>query len=151
MKMTSSPKRTKPILLEDATFPIVRMHYNRPAPHDDETSFARFEALLAREQPFVLLGLGADGGHTQIHEERKQLTPWMKRNREPLHNFVKAMVYIEPQPAKRFVAKASAAVFGKLWGYPMLVSASEEAALRIAERLLAGEAPSSIDPEQADA
>ncbi|WP_404482603.1 hypothetical protein [Novosphingobium sp. BL-52-GroH] len=139
------------MLLEDAAFPIVRMHYNQSAPGGDDAGFALFEALLAREQPFVLLGLGADDGHTHSHEERKRLTLWMKRNREPLHKFIKAMVYIEPQPAKRFVAKASAAVFGKFWGYPMLVAASEKEALRIAERLLAGEPLSSIDPEQADA
>jgi hypothetical protein len=35
------------------------------------------------------------------------------------------MVYIEPQPAKRFVPKASASVLGKFRGYPMLVGASE--------------------------
>lgn len=140
------------MLLEDATFPIVRMHYNRTGPDGDDGGFALFEALLAQPQPFVLIGLGTpDAEHEHSHEERKQLTLWMKRNREPLHRLVKAMVYVEPQPAKRFVAKASASVFGKFWGYPMLVAASEKEALQVAERLLAGEPAASIDPDQANA
>lgn len=130
--------------LDDVTFPIVRMHYNEAAPGGTEAGFELFEALLAREQPFVLLGFSADAGHMQTHEQRKQLTLWMKRNRESLHRFVKAMVYIEPQPANRFVAKAISSVFSKSWGYPMLVAASEADAILIAERLLNGEAPSSI-------
>lgn len=140
------------MLLEDATFPIVRMHYNRTGPDGDGGGFALFEALLAQPQPFVLIGLGApDAEHEHSHEDRKQLTLWMKRNREPLHRLVKAMVYVEPQPAKRFMAKASASVLGKFWGYPMLVAASEEEALQVAERLLAGEAAAAIDTDRANA
>lgn len=140
------------MLLEDATFPIVRMHYNRTGPEGDDGGFALFEALLAQPRPFVLIGLGApDAEHEHTHEERKQLTLWMKRNREPLHRLVKAMVYVEPQRAKRFVARASASVFAKFWGYPMVVAASEEQAVTIAERLLAGEAAVAIEAEQANA
>ncbi len=147
-----TPKRSKLMLLEDAAFPIIRMHYNRTGPEGDASGFTLFDALLVQPRPFVLIGLGgSDQAHEQTHEERKRLTLWMKRNREPLHRLVKAMVYIETQPARRFVAKTSAAVFGKFWGFPMLVAASEEEALRVAERLLAGEPASSIDPEQANA
>lgn len=139
------------MLLEDATFPIVRMHYNQPALKGDEAGFALFDRLLGQSQPFVLIGLGgSDEAHKQTHEDRKHLTLWMKRNREPLHRLVKAMIYVEPQAAKRFVARASAAVFAKFWGYPMVVSASEEQALIIAERLLAGEAAAAIESGEVD-
>jgi hypothetical protein len=133
------------MLLEDAAFPIVRMHYDRTGPEDDESGFALFEALLAQPRPFVLVGLGgSDAGHEHSHEERKYLALWMKRHREPLHRLVKAMVYVEPQLAKRFVAQAQAIVFAKAWGFPMIVAAAELEALTIAERLLAGEAVATI-------
>jgi hypothetical protein len=140
-----------PMLLDDSAFPIVRMHYDKTAPEGEDAGFALFDALLARERAFVLLGEGGDGAREQSHEERKSLTLWMKRNREPLRAFVKAMVYVEPKAAKRVLVKASAGVFGKFWGYPMLVAASREEALAIAARLLAGEPPSAIDAEEPDA
>ncbi|WP_404479030.1 hypothetical protein [Novosphingobium sp. BL-52-GroH] len=140
------------MLLEDAAFPIVRMHYNRTGAEGDESGFVLFETLLAQPRPFVLVGLGgSDAGHEHSHEDRKYLALWMKRHREPLHRLVRAMVYVESQLAKRFVAKAQATVFAKAWGFPMIVAASEERAVAIAERLLAGEAAAVIEAEQADA
>jgi hypothetical protein len=121
--------------LDGAAFPIVRMHYNEAG----DGSLAAFEQLLALEQPFVVLALGADPDRMQSGEERWQLSRWMKRNREPLHRLVKAMVYVEPQPARRFIARATAPVFDTVWGYPLLVAGSEAEALPTAERLLAGD------------
>lgn len=117
------------MLLNEAALLIGQMHYNRAASGGDKSGFAMFEALLG-QKPFVLFGRGADGDHEQTHEERKQFTLWIRRQRKPLHRLVKAMVYIEPQPAKRFVAKASAAAFAKFWDCPVLVAAFEEHAVR---------------------
>lgn len=139
------------MLVDDTKFPIVRMHYNRADDRGDEVSFQIFEDLLARKRPFVLIGLGAEPDQVQSTEERKRLTLWMKRNRQALHTHVRAMVYVEPSPAKRFLAKTSAPIFQKLWGYPILVSASEAEAEGIAARLLAGEQASQIEAEQVDA
>lgn len=139
------------MLLEDTEFPIVWMHYNRTDPRGDEASFLVFDNLLGRKQPFVLIGIGAVDDHEHSAGERKQVTLWMKRNREALRNYVRAMVYIEPSPARRFVAKASTTVFEKFWGYPMLVAASENEALAIAGRLLNGEEASALDVGQSDA
>jgi len=138
------------MIVEENTFPIVRFHYDRPGPRDGETSFQVFERLFAREQSFVLIGMGAPSKErTQSHQERKDTALWMKRNRESLHRLVKAMVYVEPQAAKRFIARAGADSFGKFWGYPMVVTASERDALAIADRLLAGEDISAFDaPER---
>ncbi|WP_343616993.1 hypothetical protein [Novosphingobium sp.] len=139
------------MLIDDAQFPLVHMHYNRADARGDEVSFQLFEDLLGRGKPFVLIGLGAAAEQVQSNEERKQLTMWMKRNRKALNKYVLAMVYVEPSPAKRFLAKTSAPIFQKFWGYPILVSASEGEAEGIAARLLAGEQPAQIEAERPDA
>lgn len=128
------------MLIQDAAFPIIRMHYDRTGPEGDETGLALFEKLLGQPLPFVLIGLGGSHeAHEHTPEERKHVALFMKRNREPLHRLVKAMVYVEPLAAKRFVARAQAIVFAKAWGFPMIVAASEVEALAIADRLLAGD------------
>jgi hypothetical protein len=132
------------MLVQDDAFPIVWMHYDRSAPADAETAFETLERLLSREQPIVLLGRGAGDKQDQSHEERKQVSLWMKRNRDALHRLVKAMVYVEPQTAKRFIAKAGALTFQKFWGYPMLVTSDEAKAYAMASRLLAGESAASV-------
>lgn len=137
------------MLVDDAKFPIVRMHYNRADDRGDSVSFQIFEDLLARETSFVLIDLGAESEQVQSNEERKRLTLWMKRNRAALHRHVLAMVYVEPSPANRFLAKSAAPVFQKFWGYPMLVVASEAAADAVAARLLAGTHAVDIEAEQA--
>ncbi|RZF58622.1 hypothetical protein EWE75_24405 [Sphingomonas populi] len=139
------------MLVDDTQFPIVRMHYNSVDDRGDEVSFHIFEDILERKQRFVLIGLGAESDHVHSNEERKRLTLWMKRNREALHTYVRAMVYVEPSPAKRFLAKTSAPIFQKFWGYPIVVSESEAEAEGIAARLLAGEQPAQIEAEQPDA
>ncbi|WHO37768.1 hypothetical protein PMI04_014480 [Sphingobium sp. AP49] len=140
------------MLLEDTEFPIVRMHYNRVGTRDDPSGFATFDRLLNRNQPFVLMGLGgSDEAHEHSPSQRKEIALWMKRNREPLHRLVRAMVYVEPHAAKRFVARAQAIVFGKAWGFPMVVRSSEQEARNAAERLLMGEAAETIAEEQPDA
>jgi len=139
------------MIVEEDSFPIVRLHYDRPGSRDGETAFQIFERLFAREQPFVLIGMGAQSEDlAQSHQERKDTALWMKRNRESLHRLVKAMVYVQPQAAKRFVARAGAETFGKFWGYPMVVTASEARALAIASRLLAGEDVSAFDAAERD-
>ncbi|MEJ2457787.1 MAG: hypothetical protein P8Y58_06385 [Novosphingobium sp.] len=139
------------MLIQDADFPIIRMYYDRTGPEGDESGIALFDKLLAQPRPFVLIGFGgSDEAHEHTPEERKQVALFMKRNREPLHRLVKAMVYVEPVAAKRFVAKAQAFVFAKAWGFPMIVSKSEPEALAVADRLLAGEAAATI-ADQSDA
>lgn len=131
--------------LDSAAFPIVRMHYNASGDgHDLEL----FDQLLALEQPFVVLALSADSGDLQTGDESRQLSRWMKQHRKPLQHFLKAMVYVEQQPTRRFIANASARVFDMLWGYPLLVAASEAEALPAAERILAGLSPGSANLPQ---
>lgn len=125
------------MILEDKSFPIVRLHYDADPQDGQETLFETFERLLALETPFVLIGFGGSNRESS-HEERKSVNLWMKRNRAALRSFVTGMVYVEPKPANRFILRSNADTYKIFWGYPMLVSATEPEALLIAERLLAG-------------
>ena len=139
------------MLIQDTDFPIIRMHYNLTDPRGGDASFALFDQLLNQPRPFVLIGFGgSDEAHEHSPEERKRVALFMKEQREPLRRLVKAMVYVEPVAAKRFVAKAQTLIFAKAWGFPMLVAKSEPAALEIADRLLAGETAATI-ADQVDA
>jgi hypothetical protein len=131
------------MLIDDDDYPMVRLHYDRSGPGGLAEGFARFEVQLDRDRPFVLIGRGADT-QAQDHEERKQVALWMKRHREPLRQLVLALVYVESQTANRFVARSVAETYAKFWGYPMLVTASDEDARAVAARLLAGEPAAKI-------
>jgi hypothetical protein len=107
----------------------------------EASPFAEFEALLARKEPFVLLndeGLDA-GDHEHSPGEMKQASLWMKRNKSDLRAFVKASIHIEPRTTKRLASKAFAVVYEKFWGYPMLMTATKNEALVLAQKLLASE------------
>jgi hypothetical protein len=117
-------------------FPIVRLHYDREELPEEGNSLVVFDALLDREQPFVLIGHG-DRFHMESAEDRKHIAIWMKRNGDRLNRLVKAMVYVQPDTAKRLAARPAAFVFEKFWGFPMLVTGSDREAAVIAEQLLA--------------
>jgi hypothetical protein len=127
--------------LDNSNFPLVWMSLTGSADRDTGLFYAEFESLLAREQSFVLLSDDKhdENSHEHTPAERKQITLWMKKNKSALRSFVKGMVQIEPNAAKRVATKAFAVMFGKFWGYPLLVAASKTQALEIAQKLVAGE------------
>jgi hypothetical protein len=127
------------VLIEAEAFPIVRIRYDRTGPAGQDNYLELFEALLDREQPFVLIGNGAQL-YEESHEERKHIALWMKRNRARLNRLVRAMVYVEPNTEQRLASRPAAFVFEKFWGFPMLVSESDREAMSIAESLLAASA-----------
>ena len=49
------------MLLNAATFPIVRLSYDQGLAGTADEAFAAFEALLDRGTPFVIIGQGANG------------------------------------------------------------------------------------------
>jgi hypothetical protein len=129
------------MLIDAAQFPVVWMRINAPANRPDASPFAEFEALLARKEVFVLLNNeGLDKGeHEHSPEEMKQASLWMKSHKSELRAFVKAGIYIEPSAAKRLATKAFTLVYEKFWGYPMLMVATKDEALALAQKLLPGE------------
>ena len=133
------------MLLNAATFPIVRLSYDRGLAGTADEAFAAFEALLDRAAPFVIIGQGANA-ETAEHEhdtaEQRKLALWSKKHKPRLREFVKALIYVEPSTAKRLGMKAFQIVSEKFWGYPMLVAASEAEALEMAQALLNSPSPS---------
>ncbi|WP_372387235.1 hypothetical protein [Xanthomonas axonopodis] len=128
------------MLIDTTEFPLVWMSLKKSSPDSDASQFAEFEALLARKEVFVIINdEGLDGEeHSHTKEEAKQTTLWMKRNKPALKAYIKAGIYIEPNAAKRLATKAFAVVFEKFWGYPMLIVATKDEALTLAQRLLQG-------------
>ncbi|MDN7669591.1 hypothetical protein QZM08_25345 [Burkholderia vietnamiensis] len=134
-------RRSIGMLIDGTQFPLVWMRLNAPGTDPEASPFAEFEALLARKEVFVLLNdEGLDKSeHEHSPEEMKQTSLWMKRHKSELRAFVKAGIYIEPSTAKRLATKAFTMVYEKFWGYPMLMVATKDEALALAQKLLLGE------------
>jgi hypothetical protein len=129
------------MFLDSAQFPLVWMHNKPSAKQNPQAAFAELDQLLARRQAFVLLGdEGFDEGeHGQTREDRKRISLWMKKHKTEIRAFIKGMVQVEPSATKRAAARAFATLYAKFWGYPLLMSASKEEALKVADELLGGQ------------
>ncbi|UXJ54739.1 MULTISPECIES: hypothetical protein [Pseudomonas] len=127
------------MVIDSTQFPLVRMQVGASGIDTDDEGFKAFEALLGRAEPFVLLDeeRTQQEEHEHSHEERKQLSLWMKRHKAALRSFVKAQVYIEPDLVKRKAAELFAGKFEAFWGYPLRVVATREEGLTLARKLLA--------------
>jgi len=124
--------------LDSSTFPVVKIVFDAPSHTPTQDTFVAFEALLQCEEPFVLLHEKAvdESTHEHSHEERKQASIWMKKNKVALRTFVKGMIQVEPSAAKRLALKPFAVMFGKAWGYPLLVVESTDQAWALARDVL---------------
>ncbi|AHC36340.1 hypothetical protein A7317_16280 [Pseudomonas fluorescens] len=124
--------------LDSSTFPVVKIVFDAPNEGGPDDTFVIFESLLARQQPFLLLHEKAvdENNHEHSHEERKQASIWMKKNKPALRAFVKGMIQVEPSAAKRLALKPFTITFSKAWGYPLLVVGSREQAWALARDVL---------------
>ncbi|MGB3126325.1 MAG: hypothetical protein WBB95_21145 [Pseudomonas sp.] len=124
--------------LDSTTFPVVKIVFDAPNQGGPDDTFLTFEGLLARQQPFLLLHEKAvdESNHAHSHEERKQASIWMKKNKQALRTFVRGMIQVEPSAAKRLALKPFAVTFGKAWGYPLLVVESRDRAWALAQDVL---------------
>ncbi|NVZ20589.1 hypothetical protein [Pseudomonas costantinii] len=124
--------------LDSSTFPVVKIVFDAPNEGGPDDTFLIFEGLLARQQSFMLLHEKAvdENNHEHSHEERKQASIWMKKNKQALRAFVKGMIQVEPSAAKRLALKPFAVTFGKAWGYPLLVVESKDQAWALARDVL---------------
>lgn len=130
------------MLIDTTQFPLVWMELNSRNSPSDASPFAGFEALLARQQPLVLLndeGLN-NGQYEYSVEQMKYMTRWMKSHKDALQSYVKAAIYIEPDESKREATVAFGRTYEKFWGYPMLMAATKQEALTLAKRLLDSQA-----------
>lgn len=124
--------------LDSTTFPVVKIFFDAPNEGGPEDAFVVFEGLLARQQAFVLLHEKSvdENNHEHAHEERKQASIWMKKNKPALRAYVKGMIQVEPSAAQRLALKPFAVMFGKAWGYPLLVVESTDQAWALARDVL---------------
>ncbi|MCF5667066.1 hypothetical protein GIV47_19095 [Pseudomonas marginalis] len=124
--------------LDSSTFPVVKIVFDAPNEGGPDDAFVVFEGLLARQQAFVLLHEKAEdeNNHEHSHEERKQASIWMKKNRPALRTYVRGMIQVEPSAAQRLALKPFAVMFGKAWGYPLLVVESKDRAWALARDVL---------------
>lgn len=132
------------MFLDSSAFPLVWMRQTAPSSASPQAPFDELANLLARKQAFVFLSEEGYNDHEHGQEERKQTSLWMKKHKVDIRAFIKAMILIEPNAAKRLAGKAFAVMFGKFWGYPLLVTASREEALETAFRLLGDVSSSSV-------
>ncbi|CRM07023.1 hypothetical protein [Pseudomonas sp. 8 R 14] len=123
---------------DSTTFPVVKIVFDAPSEGGPQDAFLAFEGLLAREQAFMLLHEKSvdENNHEHSHEERKQASIWMKKNKQALRMFVKGMIQVEPSAAKRLALKPFAVMFSKAWGYPLLVVESKDQAWALAQDVL---------------
>lgn len=122
--------------IDSSSFPLVRMGYERDKAVPVDRLLEDFSALLARGQAFVFFSDGDMAQEERSPEERRQVVLWMKARRPELKSLVRALVHAEPDAQKRAEAEAFAQMFGKAWGYPMLLVASPEEAQQRARELL---------------
>ena len=127
--------------VDAAQFPFVWIQMAAPGKDPNVSPFTEFEALLARQEVFVLLSDESTihGEHEHSPEEMKRITRWMKAHKSELRAFVKASIHIEPNKVKRLAAKTFAIVYEKFWGYPLMMASSKKDALATAQKLLSEE------------
>ncbi|HEJ9096598.1 hypothetical protein ACLPHD_09780 [Serratia odorifera] len=123
--------------LDTASFPWVWMRQPAGQPRDVAGEFAEFDALLARQQPFVLLCESPMTDEQQHDRDRRtQVALWKRDRRDALKKYVKGMVMIEPDAERRAAAEPFADFASRFWGYPVEVVADETQARQRAQNLL---------------
>ncbi|HEI8866682.1 hypothetical protein [Serratia sp. AKBS12] len=123
--------------LDTASFPWVWMRQPVGQPRDVADEFAEFDALLARQQPFVLLcALRITDEQEPDRDRRTQVALWKRDRRDALKKYVKGMVMIEPDVERRSAAEQFADFASRFWGYPIEVVADETQARQRAQNLL---------------
>ncbi|CAB5681929.1 Uncharacterised protein [Delftia tsuruhatensis] len=122
--------------IDSSSYPLVRMGYERDKAQPVDRLLEDFSALLDRGQAFVFFSDGDMSQEERSPEERKKVVLWMKARRTELKSLVRALVHAEPDAHKREQARAFAQMFGKAWGYPMLLVASTQEARQTALDLL---------------
>jgi len=127
----------------DATqYPMVSIHYTTEAnqPVDINSFLEQFSALLARNQAFVFIASDWPDEQAETEESaalRRAVILWVKANKAALQTLVKGQVHIATNATQAEKVREFAPTFTKVWGYPLLVADSVDAAHAKAKELLA--------------
>lgn len=119
------------VRLEAEAGGIVTLGYHPPYGAGDEGDYlAALDRIGRWPQPFVLLAVLGHGQHLSAAGERAQAL-WFKATRETMNRQCRALAMVRGQPGPR-----TAEVFGRLWSFPILVTADEAAARAFLEGYL---------------
>ncbi|WP_296223994.1 hypothetical protein [Ralstonia sp. UBA689] len=121
-----------------SAWPIVMLRSGAQAPGYAAQWVREMNALLARNEPFVMLH-GVQG-EDEAHEDRRVRAVWLRENKSALAAQCRVLVHVEPDPERRRAVRAQAAIAVQAFKVPMEVVASFEEALAAAQRALAGRA-----------
>ncbi len=111
------------VRLETEAGGIVTLGYHLPYGTDDERDYlAALDRIGRWPQAFALLAVLGHGGHLSAAGERTQAL-WFKATREAMNRQCRALAIVRPEAGPRM-----AEVFGRLWSFPILVTADEAAA-----------------------
>jgi len=124
------------IVHDIAGFPLVWSRRDAVRPGYAPQWEREMDALLRRAAPFVIVM--QDRQAEEEHADRKLRALWLKRNKDLLGVFCKAVIAIEPDAMKRVALNAQTALAVKAFGVPMSVAPSEEAARSMAAERLRG-------------
>jgi len=127
-------------VIDSSHWPLV--HYVMPERVEDEVAgehIAALNAILTRQQPFVLIFSGVEQPKDSPQFMRLMRT-WSVNTRAEQQRWCKGAVRVEPDAAKRrsLWRKALRYVQSRAAPYPYQVVASDEEAQRLAHRWLAG-------------
>lgn len=99
---------------------LLTLRFGPPyAPGDEAAYLGALDAVAARAAPFALLAVFGGRGLLSQDAERSQVL-WFKRTRAGMEARCRALAIVRPGDPGR-----SAAVFGRLWSFPVAVTASE--------------------------
>jgi hypothetical protein len=119
------------VRLEAEAGGIVTLGYHPPYGADDEPAYlAALDRIGHWPGPFALLAVLGHGDHLSAAGERSQAL-WFKATREVMNRHCRALAIVRAVPGPR-----TAEVFGRLWTFPILVTADQAAARRFLEGYL---------------
>jgi hypothetical protein len=129
------PEVTSP-LFDLSAFPLVRLPMPEPGIAGyGERWVAEFDAVLAREERFILLSIGPIS-EDEAHDDRKARMLWLKRRRAELGRFCLAHLHVERDPDRRAMMQERAEKTAGAFPYALALFADEDAALERAWTLL---------------
>lgn len=119
------------VRLETGAGGVVTLGFHLPYAAGDERDYlAALDRIGRWPHPFALLAVLGHGEHLSAAGERAQAL-WFKATREAMNRQCRALAIVRAEAGPRM-----ADVFGRLWSFPVLVTADEAAGRKFLEGYL---------------
>lgn len=119
------------VRLEEEAGGLVTLRFQQPYEASDEAAYlAALDGLAVRTEGFVLLTLFGGGPGLSRAGERAQAL-WFKRSRGAMEQNCRACAIVRPN-----ASEAMAAVFRRLWSFPIHATPDENEARRLLSRYM---------------